>query len=289
MAPSRSPTTWPPRRGRRDRSRPPARPGRDPVVPARRPRLGRLHRLLRRPRRLPLGDRVEPRTDRTGGAAVSATGRCTAQVAEARGSADWRLLFQACTRASARAASRPACALVAADRRGRRGAGPPPRPRPALRALDVRLSSHDVSGVTARDVGLARRISASPPGRDGAADPRRSAVLELALDTADAGAIKPFWRAVLGLADSRRRRRARRPATARCRPCGSRRPTPTTAAPAVPPRRPGAAGGGPGRVDAAARRPAARWSATSGPRRSGCSPTPQGNRACVTTWQGREG
>ena len=73
--------------------------------------------------------------------------------------------------------------------------------------LRVRLASHDAHGVTARDVRLARRISAlvaEQSGQSGQvrADPGSLQVLELALDSADHTAVKPFWRAVLGLADS---------------------------------------------------------------------------------------
>ena len=38
------------------------------------PRVGRLDRLLRRPRRLPLGDRLQPRRDRAAGAALTCRG-----------------------------------------------------------------------------------------------------------------------------------------------------------------------------------------------------------------------
>jgi 4a-hydroxytetrahydrobiopterin dehydratase len=69
--------------------------------------------------------------------------------------------------------------------------------------LRVRLASHDVHAVTARDVRLARRITALAAAEaEARADPAGLQVLELALDTADHVAIKPFWRAVLGLADS---------------------------------------------------------------------------------------
>jgi 4a-hydroxytetrahydrobiopterin dehydratase len=63
--------------------------------------------------------------------------------------------------------------------------------------VDVRLSSHDVGGLTDRDVQLARRISdiAAEAGAelDGAATSR----LELALDTPDTGGVLPFWAAVM--------------------------------------------------------------------------------------------
>jgi 4a-hydroxytetrahydrobiopterin dehydratase len=69
--------------------------------------------------------------------------------------------------------------------------------------LDVRLSSHDVGGVTDRDLELARRISGFAAELGVAADPSGVQVLELALDTPDFTRVKPFWRAVLGLSDSR--------------------------------------------------------------------------------------
>ena len=72
--------------------------------------------------------------------------------------------------------------------------------------LDVRLSSHDVGGVTDRDLELARRISGFAANLGVAADPSGVQVLELALDTPDFTRVKPFWRAVLGLSDSREER-----------------------------------------------------------------------------------
>ncbi len=63
--------------------------------------------------------------------------------------------------------------------------------------VDVRLSSHDVGGVTRRDVVLARVISEMASTLDAHARPEVVSVLELALDTPDHEQIKPFWCAVL--------------------------------------------------------------------------------------------
>jgi 4a-hydroxytetrahydrobiopterin dehydratase len=64
--------------------------------------------------------------------------------------------------------------------------------------VDVDLISHDVGGVTSRDLDLARRISAIAAELGVEAAPREVATLELALDVPDAEEVKPFWGAVLG-------------------------------------------------------------------------------------------
>lgn len=66
----------------------------------------------------------------------------------------------------------------------------------------VVLTSHDASGVTSRDLDLARQISDTAQELGIAADPSRLSVLEIGLDTADQKAIEPFWRAVLGVASA---------------------------------------------------------------------------------------
>lgn len=68
--------------------------------------------------------------------------------------------------------------------------------------VNVTVFSHDVFGVTSRDVDLARAISESAADLGVAADPTANAVVEIALDTWDHAEIKPFWAAVLGLVDS---------------------------------------------------------------------------------------
>jgi 4a-hydroxytetrahydrobiopterin dehydratase len=66
-------------------------------------------------------------------------------------------------------------------------------------AVTIGLASHDVGGITSRDVDLARVISDFAAEAGVAADTASVAVLELALDTGDVEAIQPFWAAVLGM------------------------------------------------------------------------------------------
>ena len=68
--------------------------------------------------------------------------------------------------------------------------------------VNVAIFSHDVFGVTSRDLDLARAISAAAADLGIEADPTANAVVEIALDTWDHTEIKPFWAAVLGLVDS---------------------------------------------------------------------------------------
>jgi 4a-hydroxytetrahydrobiopterin dehydratase len=64
--------------------------------------------------------------------------------------------------------------------------------------VDVDLQSHDVGGVTSRDVELARAISAIAAELAIESAPREVSTLELALDVPDADEVRPFWAAVLG-------------------------------------------------------------------------------------------
>ena len=64
--------------------------------------------------------------------------------------------------------------------------------------LTVSLSSHDVGAITARDIRLARRISELAEEAGISATAEAPDVLELALDTPDHEAVKPFWQALLG-------------------------------------------------------------------------------------------
>ncbi len=66
-------------------------------------------------------------------------------------------------------------------------------------AVDVRLSSHDVGGITGRDIRLARRITELAAERGLRTEGAGLARLELGLDTPDRAAVLPFWAAVLAM------------------------------------------------------------------------------------------
>lgn len=68
--------------------------------------------------------------------------------------------------------------------------------------VDVDLQSHDVAGVTSRDIALARRISEIAAELGVEATPREVSTLEVALDVPAYAEVKPFWAAVLGYDDA---------------------------------------------------------------------------------------
>lgn len=64
--------------------------------------------------------------------------------------------------------------------------------------VHVRLVSHDVGGITSRDVDLARTISELAAARGVSPTPERLSRIEIGLDTHDRAAAGRFWAAVLG-------------------------------------------------------------------------------------------
>ena len=64
--------------------------------------------------------------------------------------------------------------------------------------VTVSLKSHDVGAITQRDLRLARRISQLAAEAGVSAADHAPDVLELALDTPDHEAVRPFWAAILG-------------------------------------------------------------------------------------------
>ena len=123
------------------------------------------------------------------------------QVEAETGLGDWRMMFQTLeTRFDTGTFAR---GLELCARIGTTADDLDHHPELDLRAatLHVRLISRDVFGVTRRDLSLARAISALAAEVGVVADPAAVEIVELALDTPDHEAVKPFWRAVLGYQD----------------------------------------------------------------------------------------
>ena len=68
--------------------------------------------------------------------------------------------------------------------------------------LHVALTTHAVDAVTDRDVELAGEISALAAARGAISEPRTVHALEVAIDAMDIDAVRPFWRAVLDYDDA---------------------------------------------------------------------------------------
>ncbi|HZE41964.1 MAG TPA: VOC family protein [Stackebrandtia sp.] len=68
-------------------------------------------------------------------------------------------------------------------------------------SVNVSIHSHDVGGLTSRDVRLARQITEAAEARGIAVDSTAPQVTELAIDALDIAAVRPFWRAVLAYRD----------------------------------------------------------------------------------------
>jgi 4a-hydroxytetrahydrobiopterin dehydratase len=64
--------------------------------------------------------------------------------------------------------------------------------------VHVLLTTHDAGGLTSRDVDLARAISTIAGELGITAEPTAVTQLEVAIDALDIPAVKPFWEAVLG-------------------------------------------------------------------------------------------
>jgi 4a-hydroxytetrahydrobiopterin dehydratase len=132
---------------------------------------------------------------------MTPTGTHSFDEVEAAGLTDWRQLFEALRTRFLTGDFATGLELVGAIGRLAEDANHHPDVDLRYPHVNVTLFSHDVFGVTSRDIELARAISAAAAELGVGADPSATAVVEIALDTWDHEEIKPFWRAVLGMAD----------------------------------------------------------------------------------------
>jgi 4a-hydroxytetrahydrobiopterin dehydratase len=125
----------------------------------------------------------------------------TATQVHERGLADWRLILQTLKARFRTGNFAAGLAFVDAVGAAAEAANHHPDITLTYPHVDVRLTSHDVHGISERDVDLAREISRIAVEHNLAADPTGVQGIELALDTPDQAAVKPFWQAVLGYGD----------------------------------------------------------------------------------------
>jgi 4a-hydroxytetrahydrobiopterin dehydratase len=120
------------------------------------------------------------------------------QFHEADGVGDWRVLFNGACAYFRTGSFAKGLALV--DAIGALADAANHHPDVDLRyaGVTVRLWTHDVDGLSGRDVELARQISAAARQLGAAADPSDVQHVQVAIDALVRPQVMPFWRAVLG-------------------------------------------------------------------------------------------
>jgi 4a-hydroxytetrahydrobiopterin dehydratase len=117
---------------------------------------------------------------------------------DAVGVEDWRVLFEGACAHFRTGSFAAGVALV--DAIGRLADAVNHHPDVDLRygGVTVRLWSHDVDGLSERDVELARQISAAARQLDVPADPTAVQTVQVTIDRLVGSEVQPFWRALLG-------------------------------------------------------------------------------------------
>ena len=123
------------------------------------------------------------------------------QFHEAEGVEDWRVVGDGAYAHFRTGSFAAGVALVDAIGRLADAANHHPDVDLRYRGVTVRLVSHDVEGLSERDVELARRISAAARELDVPADPAAVQVVQVTIDALVGPEVMPFWRAVLGYQD----------------------------------------------------------------------------------------
>jgi len=120
------------------------------------------------------------------------------QFREADGVEDWRVLFGGACAHFRTGSFAAGVALV--DAIGRQADIADHHPDVDLRdeGVTVRLRTHDIDGLSERDVTLARQISAAARQLDVPADPSAVQSVQIAIDALVGSRVQPFWRALLG-------------------------------------------------------------------------------------------
>jgi 4a-hydroxytetrahydrobiopterin dehydratase len=123
------------------------------------------------------------------------------QFFETDGLADWRVLFTGALAYFRTGSFSAGTAFAAAIAERADAANHHPDVDVRYGGVTVRLISHDVGGLTERDVALAREISALARERGIEPDPTSVQDVQIAVDAQVHADVMPFWKAVLGYDD----------------------------------------------------------------------------------------
>ena len=121
---------------------------------------------------------------------------------EAEGIEDWRVLFDGACAYFRTGSFAVGVELVDAIGRLADAADHHPDVDVRYRGVTVRLTTHDVGGLSERDIALARQISDAAHDLDVRADPTALQTVQLAIDTLVRSDVRPFWEAVLGYGEA---------------------------------------------------------------------------------------
>ena len=121
---------------------------------------------------------------------------------EAVGVEDWRVLFDGACAHFRTGSFAAGVALVDAIGRLADAANHHPDVDLRYEGVTVRLMTHDVDGLSERDVELARQISMAAREIGVAADPAAVQDVQVAIDALVGSEVMPFWRAVLAYRDT---------------------------------------------------------------------------------------
>jgi 4a-hydroxytetrahydrobiopterin dehydratase len=123
------------------------------------------------------------------------------QFHEAAGVEDWRVLFHGASAYFRTGSFAVGVALVDVIGRLADEAGHHPDVDLRYPGVTVRLWTHDVGGLSERDIALARQISAAARELAVPADPGAVQEVQVSIDALAGSEVLPFWRAVLGYRD----------------------------------------------------------------------------------------
>ena len=129
----------------------------------------------------------------------------TGQDVDAEQLADWRLLFHSLHARFETGDFTTGASLVAAIAEAADAVDHHPDVTLTYPRVDVRRSSHDAGGVTQRDIRLARTISDLAAELGATPRPEQAIAMELALDSHDHAEVKRFWIALLDYVAHRER------------------------------------------------------------------------------------